>query len=214
MSRILITICISLLLVSTTYATDVVIGNWETSNDTWTTNGTMNYGQTVGVSLGSYSEIVDLAGWGTALKYTFGTTADKANFMQHSTFSIDFSVAASGGAYTAGYTHLQKVIMNNATAGYTQVSSPTPAITYYWWGSAGERKTTLVVDYTAYRDAITDVTDWGTGSGYIQIFIETQTGGGAPTAMYFDKAVLGGIPEPATMALLGLGGLALIRRKR
>ena len=198
-------------LASTSYG--AVIGNWEGSDDGWTSpSGILTNGQTVCVTLDNYSAGVDLSGWGQALKLQFGAPSQKALFMQNNTFSIDFGVAASGGVYTSGYTHLQKIIMNNGSAGWQQVSGANPLITYYWWGSAGERKTTYTVDYSAYVASITDLNPDGTGPGYIEIIIETQTGGGAPIRMYFDKAEL--TPEPATIALLGLGGLALRRRKR
>lgn len=200
-------------LASTSYG--VVIGDWESGTDGWTSNGTLTYGETIAVDTsngGSYSAGVDLSGWGTALKYQFGAPSDKAKFMQNDTFSISFGVAASGGVYTAGYTHFQKVIMNNATAGWVDVSGSSPLQTFYWWDSAGERKATVTVDYSSYVANITDVALDGTGSGYIEIIIETQTGGGAPSQMYFDNAQL--TPEPMTIALLGLGGLALRRRKR
>ena len=48
-------------------------------------------------------------------------------------------------------------------------------------------------------------------SGNVQLAIG-ENGAGAGSITYFDNARL--TPEPATMALLGLGGLALIRRKR
>ena len=205
---------VTLALASTSYG--VVIGNWEGSDDGWTSPaGTLTNSETVGVTLDSYSAGVDLSGWGQALKYQFGAPSNKALFMQNDTFSIDFGVAASGGAYTAGYTHLQKIIMNNASAGWVEVGGgggTNPMATLYWWAEAGERTTTVTVDYSAYVANITDVNPDGTGTGYIEIIIETQTGGGAPSQMYFDKAEL--IPEPATIALLGLGALALRRRKR
>jgi hypothetical protein len=67
----------------------------------------------------------------------------------------------------------------------------------------------LNVDYTAFRNAL-----GGGPYNWIEIIITTNNGGGAPPDFYFDNARLSGIPEPATIAMLGLGGLALIRRKR
>lgn len=208
MNRILI-IALVAALVCTSYG--AVIGNWETGTDGWTSNGTLTYGESVGVTLDDYSAKVELDEWGTALKLQFGAPEHKALFMQNDTFSIDFSVAANDGTIEGGWTHLQKVIMNNGTAGWKEVTVGNPQITYYWWPGSGERTTTLTIDYSAYLALITDINPDGTGGGYLEIIIETQTGGGAPTAMYFDNAVL--TPEPMTIALLGLGGLMLRRRK-
>ena len=46
-------------------------------------------------------------------------------------------------------------------------------------------------------------------------FINAPTNGpvGNTEALYLDEVFIGGIPEPATLALLGLGGLMLIRRR-
>ena len=221
MSKILITICISLLLVSTTYAG--IIGNWEnTSGDGWggwisnnvvaanplpiTLSNGVTYSQsTIGATLGSDSLDVTQSGWAQSLAISLNST-QTADFMSHNTFSIDMTVAAAGPTITGGYSQIYSVAMNAGGPGYTTVASGNP-INFYWWAGSGQRTQTLNVDYTSFRNAMTE-------SSWCQIIITLNTGGGAPPDMYFDNARLTGVPEPATMALLGLGGLALIRRKR
>ncbi|ARN57226.1 PEP-CTERM sorting domain-containing protein [Sedimentisphaera salicampi] len=63
-------------------------------------------------------------------------------------------------------------------------------------------------EYLAQREGTYDVT-----SG--DLYLSFKDGVGAPTSFYFtpDEFTIEEVPEPATMALLGLGGL-FIRRKR
>jgi hypothetical protein len=217
MSRILVTICISLLLVSASYAD--VIGNWEnTSGDGWggwisnsvvtinpmpitLSNGVTYSNGTIGATLNSSSLHMAQSGW----KQSLAISLSGAQVMSHNTFSIDMTVAANDGTITAGYTQVAGVWMNAATTGWTSI--PATLINFYWWPGSGQRTLTQTVDYSAFRAA-------NASSGWCQIILAFNTGGGAPPDFYLDNAQLTGIPEPATMALLGLGGLALIRRKR
>jgi hypothetical protein len=184
-----------------------IIGDWETDLDGWIdwTGAATNMagGQAEGVTLGSGSLVVEQSGWGQSLAIQLDA-AQRADFMANSTFSVDVSVAATPGI-TAGYSQVDSVSMNAAGAGWTTVLSGTP-INFYWWDGRSDETKTLEVDYSAFRDLITD-------TGYIEIIFALNTGGGAPSQMYFDNAQL--VPEPATIGLIGIfgGGLLAIRRR-
>ena len=142
-----------------------------------------DYDSTIGVTSGSQSLLLNKCGYAQTLSFQLDA-AQKAVFMNNSYFSIDVTVAASGGVYTAGYTNIEEVAMNAPGPGFTAVASGTP-LQFYWWGSAGERTETLIVDYSDFRDAIT-------ATDYIEIVITTNPGGGAPCEIYFDNAQLFG----------------------
>ncbi len=142
-----------------------------------------SYDSTIGVTSGSQSVRLNQCGYAQTLSFRLDA-AGKALFMANSYFSIDVSVAASGGTYTAGYTNIEEVAMNALGPGFTAVASGTP-LQFYWWGSAPERTETLIVDYSDFRDAIT-------ATDYIEIILTTNPGGGAPCEIYFDNAQLFG----------------------
>ncbi len=175
----------------------VVIGDWESGSGdgcidwgsgesietTTTGNAAYTLGATVGVTSGVHSLLVEQSGYAQSLSFQLDA-AGKTAFMNNSVFSVDITVPASGGVYTAGYTNIEEVAMNAPGAGFTAVASGTP-LQFYWWGSAGERTETLVIDYSAFREAVT-------ATDYIEIVFTLNTGGGAPDEIYFDNAQLYG----------------------
>jgi hypothetical protein len=206
------------LLAVSVQAPALVIGNWESmpnSGDGWidweqgqvpieTLPAKYSAG-TVGATLGSQSLRVDQAGWAQSLAIKLDA-AQRAAFMSSSTFSVDVSVRANDGTIEGGYSQIYAVYMNADGPGWTEVAGGVP-LNFYWWPGSPERTQTLSVDYSSFRDAITS-------TGYIEIILALNTGGGAPTDMYFDNAQLTGVPEPTTLALLGTGALLSLRKRK
>ena len=207
--KMLLSICLMVAVMSIP-ASAVVIGDWESGLDGWIDwsggSGTLTPGATAGVTLGSGSLRVDQSGWGQTLAIKLQDNGLVGDFLANSIFSIDVSVAANDGTVTGGYSQVYAVSMNAEGAGWQDVASGTP-VNFYWWEGSGERTETLTIDYSAYKAAVP------ANPGWVEIIFALNTGGGAPTDMYFDNAQLT-VPEPATLSVLGLGALALLRRKK
>ena len=172
----------------------VIIGDWESGMDGWADWGgdtpvaTYTPGAATGATLNNGSLRLDQSGYGQSLSIKLQNSGLVNAFMANSLFSIDVSVAADDGTITSGYSQVNSVSMNAEGPGFATVLGDTP-VNFYWWSGSNERTQTLVVDYTEFRQAIT-------ATGYIEIILTLNTGGGAPTDMYFDNAqLIGGTGE-------------------
>jgi hypothetical protein len=101
---------------------------------------------------------------------------------------------------------IEELIYSSQTAGWTPFagSEAAPFVTM-----VNGEVLHVILDYSAFKTSAYMSTTDGYGS-----FIWTVTSDNASSYIYLDKVMLTGVPEPATIGLLGLGGLALLRRKR
>ena len=217
----LISICLVLAFVTTGYAS-VVIGNWEgTSLDGWgpginDSSAILVPGSTTGVTLGSgslkFTPVADGAYW--RLQWV-GTPMD----LSGATLKFDLTMIASEWPSTTWTQVADKIGVNsNASPGweeygpgssshaaYSVIDRDTGKPTTRSWGTwEGNAKKTFSFDISDYDS---------TGATWMQIAISIQDANPAGNGnFYFDNFRI--IPEPATMIMLGLGGLTFLRRKK
>jgi hypothetical protein len=217
MCRKLIFVCVLLLgLVSNSYGTAVVIGDWEAASyDGWSGNvsGVVAVPSlTTGVTLnkGSLGVYVPQQ-WVPVDTYWALKRDGVVNLTGQTEIKLDVTFIASEWQVNWNWLKVDKLAINSA-AGWrefspTAIDRVTGLPTSLDWGP-------WLPD--AYRTYSWDISgqDWSGVTDWMTIIVALQNPNAFATGFfYLDNAQV--IPEPTTIALLGLGGLSLLRiRKR
>jgi len=181
------------------------------------------YAQSLQVNKSGWSQTLSLK-----LEYSPG---DMAAFFNNTQLSFTFSVPASTS--TSGYSQIYNMALNAQGYGFTDLSwsggtgyswsttdvigtdnNSSSGMPNYYYGPADLRSQRVTLNYGGLLPTL--IADGnGPTSGYIEFIFSTNPGGGAPSNMFFNDVELSTVPEPCTLALIGLGaaGLLAVRRR-
>jgi len=223
MCKKLVVLCVALMLTSAVYAAEdpsinpLQINSWESGTlEAWTTHtgvSTLVPAATRGVTDGSYSMQIlgpGMTWWAENADLDLAVLDPEGGiqaFVDHHYFSVDITVYQDEWVMdtTVGWTTAPAVqLLLNPGSGQ-------------WWAIGtfqlgqplnGDVTTTVTWDYITYRNQI------GNYQGVMKLILQFVDYGYLGASFYVDNAVLSGTPEPTTIALLGLGSLALLRRRK
>ena len=240
MCKKLMMLCLMLGLASAAYAytvpddyADVQIADWEGSMDaweSWNAKNIISYSD-VGVTSGSYSLRVDSNKptsnywYSQELNYKFIGEEARNAYFGNNIFSLDVSTLMAewivntnaGWIWGTDMGLVMNAGDNQGRSMWTTVSQT------FWRPDLADYSATLSWDYS---DVKRTLLSWALNEDYTEGWVEfvilvryptfesPPDGTGDGGIYYLDNGWISGTPEPTTIVLLGLGSLALLRRKR
>jgi hypothetical protein len=204
-------------MVSVSFA-DVIIGDWEgTGDDGWSvSDGGVYPQQTVGVTLGQYSGGFDIPFHVAGEPYwNVSKSVNVADLVGATAVTMDLTLIA-----TEWQTYWNFLLVDKMSVQSDSTVNGWQEFNVAWT----DRVTGLPLGGIGWGpwspDALVTLT-WNltgldlTGATYANLNFAFENPKYRATGLFYvDNARIVTVPEPATMGLLGLGGLALIRRKK
>lgn len=211
-----------------------LIGGWQGAADGWVDNGNglsitdpanaAKYSFASGAVSGYGQSLrINQSGFGSNLKYSLTSNPGALNaFLNGGLLSFTFSVpdAVSTGV-SAGFSQIFSLTINapgygynnqpwaNATATGDVGNNQSGMPNYYFWNTAPVRSQTVTLSYSSILPAIV-----AGGYSYLELIFTGNTGGGAPAFYYMNNVTISAVPEPSALALVGLGVVGCLFRRR
>jgi len=139
--------------------------------------------------------------WSTQITFTTTVAMDLTNF------TVDYHAISGGGVDQGGVKNgnFTMSLFSGAGVGGTQLFSDQKVELVDAGGTAG----VAAADYD-----LSGLSDLAVGTYTIKLLVEAGNETGGNNWAFDDIALTAAVPEPSSVALLGLGGLALILRRR